>query len=221
MLAACGVGYGDEVIVPPFTFIATIESVLLAGALPVFAEIDETLCMSAEGIRAVCGPKTKAVLLVHMCGAAADLDGIMAVCKEKNVMLIEDTRPGPGRHLQGQAPRHLHGKMGSFSFDFFKINTCGEGGVIITDDHQLIKTPPNTSAITATTTSATTAAWSRTRSWAPTYRIGEINAAIGLAQARKLPYIISQQRKHKAIIQERLSQDPRPALPQAMRRCRR
>ena len=59
MLAACGVGYGDEVIVPPFTYIATIEAVLLCGALPVFAEIDDTLCMSAEGIRAVCGPKNE------------------------------------------------------------------------------------------------------------------------------------------------------------------
>ena len=59
MLAACGVGYGDEVIVPPFTYIATIEAVLLAGALPVFAEIDDTLCMSAEGIRTVLSPKTK------------------------------------------------------------------------------------------------------------------------------------------------------------------
>ena len=140
MLAACGVGYGDEVIVPPFTFVATIEAVLLAGALPVFAEIDETLCLSAAGIKAVCGPKTKAVLLVHMCGAAADIDGILAVCKEKNVMLIEDTAQALGATYKG---KHLglFGKMGSFSCDFFKITTCGEGGVITSNDEALIRPP--------------------------------------------------------------------------------
>ncbi|MBL0127885.1 MAG: DegT/DnrJ/EryC1/StrS family aminotransferase [Flavobacteriales bacterium] len=206
MLAACGVGYGDEVIVPPFTFIATIESVLMAGALPVFAEIDETLCMSAEGIRAVCGPKTKAVLLVHMCGASADLDGIMAVCSEKNVMLIEDTAQALGATYKG---KHLglYGKMGSFSFDFFKINTCGEGGVIITNEEALIKTAEYFSDHGHNHEG-------NNRGMEPhpimgsNFRMGEINAAIGLAQARKLPYIISQQRKHKSIIQERLSKIP-------------
>jgi 8-amino-3,8-dideoxy-alpha-D-manno-octulosonate transaminase len=89
-MAAAGLGYGDEVIVPPFTFIASIEAVLFAGALPVFAEIDENLCLSAEGIRKAITPKTKAVLLVHMCGAAADMDAIQAVCKEHQLILVED-----------------------------------------------------------------------------------------------------------------------------------
>lgn len=206
MLAACGVGYGDEVIVPPFTFIATIESVLLAGAIPVFAEIDETLCMSAEGIRAVCSPKTKAVLLVHMCGAAADLDGILAVCKEKHIMLIEDTAQALGATYKG---KHLglYGQMGSFSFDFFKINTCGEGGVVITNDDHLATTAEHFSDHGHSHEGDN-------RGMEPhyilgtNYRLGEINAAIGLAQARKLPYILQQQRKHKAIIQERLTKIP-------------
>jgi 8-amino-3,8-dideoxy-alpha-D-manno-octulosonate transaminase len=203
MLAACGVGYGDEVILPPFTFIATIESVLLAGAIPVFAEIDETLCMSAEGIRAVCGPKTKAVLLVHMCGAAADLDGILTVCKEKNVMLIEDTAQALGATYKG---KHLglYGKMGSFSFDFFKINTCGEGGIIISNDAELMSTAEHFSDH-GHSHEGDNRGMEPHYIMGTNYRMGEINAAIGLAQARKLPYIISQQRKHKAIIQERLS----------------
>ena len=67
-LASAGIGAGDEVIVPPFTFIASVEAVLFGGALPVFAEIDETLCLSAAGIKAAITPKTKAVLVVHMCG---------------------------------------------------------------------------------------------------------------------------------------------------------
>ena len=206
MLAACGVGYGDHVIVPPFTFIATIESVLLAGAIPVFAEIDETLCLSAEGIRNAITPKTKAVLLVHMCGAAADLDGIMAVCKEKNVMLIEDTAQALGATYKG---KHLglYGEMGSFSFDFFKINTCGEGGVVITNNHQRYTTAQHFSDHGHSHEGDN-------RGMEPhyilgtNYRIGEINAAIGLAQARKLPFIIAQQRKHKAIIQARLARIP-------------
>ncbi|MCC6937680.1 MAG: DegT/DnrJ/EryC1/StrS family aminotransferase [Flavobacteriales bacterium] len=206
MLAACGVGYGDEVVVPPFTFIATIESVLMAGALPVFAEIDETLCLSAEGIRAVCGPKTKAVLLVHMCGASADLDGIMAVCAEKKVMLIEDTAQALGATYKG---KHLglYGKMGSFSFDFFKINTCGEGGVIITNDSALIKTAEYFSDH-GHNHEGNNRGMEAHPIMGSNFRMGEINAAIGLAQARKLPYIISQQRKHKSIIQERLSKIP-------------
>lgn len=206
MLAACGVGHGDEVIVPPFTFIATIESVLLAGALPVFAEIDDTLCMSAEGIRAVCGPRTKAVLLVHMCGAAADLDGIMAVCKEKNVILIEDTAQALGATYRG---KHLglYGKMGSFSFDFFKINTCGEGGVIISNDRELIRT-----AEYFTDHGHSHEGDNRGMEAHPimgtNYRMGEINAAIGLAQARKLPMILEKQRRNKTIIEDRLGQIP-------------
>ncbi len=206
MLAACGVGYGDHVIVPPFTFVATIEAVLFAGAIPVFAEIDETLCLSAEGIRAAITPKTKAVLLVHMCGASADLDGILAVCKEKNVMLIEDTAQALGATYKG---KHLglFGKMGSFSYDFFKINTCGEGGVVITDDHQLWDTAQQF-ADHGHDHIGNNRGMEQHPIMGTNFRIGEINAAIGLAQTRKLPYILAQQRKHKAIIQERLSKIP-------------
>ncbi len=203
MLAACGVGYGDHVIVPPFTFIATIESVLFAGALPVFAEIDETLCLSAEGIRRALTPETKAVLLVHMCGAAADLDGIMAVCKEHNVMLIEDTAQALGATYKG---KHLglYGKMGSFSFDFFKINTCGEGGLIITDDQELIKSAEYLSDH-GHNHEGDNRGMEKHPIMGTNYRIGEINAAIGLAPARKLPMILEKQRHNKRTIQERLS----------------
>src|ERR1051325_2642159 len=89
-LAAAGVGAGDEVIVPPFTFIASIEAVLFIGALPVFAEIDETLCLSAEGLKRAITPKTKAVCLVHMCGGMADMDAIMPVIRDNNLILVED-----------------------------------------------------------------------------------------------------------------------------------
>jgi len=206
MLAACGVGYGDEVIVPPFTYIATIEAVMLAGALPVFAEIDDTLCMSAEGIRAVISPRTKAVLLVHMCGAAADLDGILALCKEKNIQLIEDSAQALGGSYKGKM-LGTFGRMGSFSYDFFKINTCGEGGVVITDDHQLWDTAQQF-ADHGHDHIGNNRGMEQHPIMGTNFRIGEINAAIGLAQTRKLPYILAQQRKHKAIIQARLARIP-------------
>src|SRR5512137_820348 len=90
-LAACGIGIGDEVIVPAFTFIAPVEAVLQAGAVPVFAEIDKTLCLSAESIEAVITPRTKAVVLVHMCGSMARIDRIAELCKKRGIILIEDT----------------------------------------------------------------------------------------------------------------------------------
>ena len=81
-LACCGIGYGDEVIVPPYTFIAPIEAVLVAGAIPVFAEIDETLCLSPEGIEKAITPRTKAVLLIQVFGSMGRMDEILAVCQK-------------------------------------------------------------------------------------------------------------------------------------------
>jgi len=76
-LAACGIGAGDEVILPPFTFVADLETVLFAGAVPVFAEIDETLCLDPTSVAKAVTPKTKAVLVVHMCGAMAKIDALL------------------------------------------------------------------------------------------------------------------------------------------------
>src|SRR5580700_10617911 len=100
-LATSGIGAGDEVIVPPFTFIASVEAVLFIGAIPVFAEIDETLCLSAEGIKKVVTAQTKGICLVHMCGTMADMDGIMAVAKEHNLILVEDAGQAFGASYKG------------------------------------------------------------------------------------------------------------------------
>ena len=87
-LAACGVGAGDEVIVPPFTFVADIEAVLWLGAIPVFAEIDETLCLSPAAVEAALTPRTRAVLVVHMCGSMARIAELAGVCQRRGVTLI-------------------------------------------------------------------------------------------------------------------------------------
>lgn len=203
-LAAAGVGAGDEVIVPPFTFIATIEAVLFVGALPVFAEIDETLCLSAEGIRKAMTPKTKAVCLVHMCGGMADMDPIMEVVKENNLILVEDAGQAFAASYKGTATG-LFGKAGSYSFDFFKIATAGEGGVLVTDDEETYNL----------------ADWysdhghnhqGNNRGMEPhpvlgiNFRIGELNAAVGLAQTRKVPQIREINRRYKKMLEEMLNQ---------------
>ncbi len=203
-LAASGVGAGDEVIVPPFTFIASVEAVLFVGATPVFAEIDETLDLSAEGIKAAITPKTKAVCLVHMCGGMADMDSIMAVVKEHNLILVEDAGQAFAASYKGTYTG-LFGTAGSYSFDFFKIATAGEGGIIVTNDEQVYK-----HADTYTDHGHNHEGTNRGMEPHPilgfNYRISELHAAVALAQTRKVPQIMAANRKNKALLVEILSQ---------------
>jgi 8-amino-3,8-dideoxy-alpha-D-manno-octulosonate transaminase len=202
-MAACGIGAGDEVIVPPFTYIATVEGALLSGAIPVFAEIDETLCLSHEGIKKAITPKTKAVILVHMCGSMAKIEEIVQICKEHNLLLIEDTAQALGASYKGKAAGTF-GQMGCFSFDFFKIITCGEGGAIITNDKNLYHLAEQFSDHGHDHIGD-----NRGMEQHPiigfNYRIGEINAAIGLAQIRKIDQILEHQRKNKKALHDTLA----------------
>ncbi len=204
IMAAAGIGHGDEVIVPPYTFVAPVEAAFLAGALPVFAEIDESLCLSPEGIEAAVTPNTKAVLLIHMCGAAADLEGILAVCKKHNLVLLEDCGQAMGASYKGKSVG-LHGVAGAFSFDYFKITTCGEGGMTITNDEAIYKNIDQVSDH-GHTHEGNNRGMEDHYIMGSNFRIGEINAAIGLAQMRKLPWILEQNRKHKKYIKVRLKQ---------------
>ncbi len=202
-LAAAGVGHGHEVIVPPFTFMATIEAVLYAGGLPVFAEIDENLCLSVEGIRKAITPKTKAVLLVHMCGAAADMDGITALCKEKNLILVEDAGQALGAFYKGKSVG-LFGTSGSFSLDFFKIATAGEGGLLITNDEQTYK-----DADCYSDHGHSHVGDARGMEPHPVlgfnFRISELHAAVGLAQMRKINMILKAKKANQNYLKEKLS----------------
>jgi 8-amino-3,8-dideoxy-alpha-D-manno-octulosonate transaminase len=203
-LAAAGIGAGDEVIVPPFTFIATIEAVLFIGALPVFAEIDETLCLSAEGIKKAITPKTKGICLVHMCGGMADMDSIMQVVNEHNLILVEDAGQAFAASYKGTSTG-LFGKAGSYSFDFFKIATAGEGGVLVTNDENTYNLADYYSDHGHSHVGAK-------RGMEPhpvlgfNYRIGELNAAVGVAQTRRVPQIRETNRKYKKMLVDMLSQ---------------
>lgn len=203
-LAAAGIGAGDEVIVPPFTFIATIEAVLFVGALPVFAEVDETLCLSAEGIKKAITPKTKGVCLVHMCGGMADMDSIMQVLNEHNLILVEDAGQAFAASYKGTSTG-LFGKAGSYSFDFFKIATAGEGGVLVTNDENTYNTADYYSDHGHSHVGA-----KRGMEQHPilgfNYRIGELNAAVGVAQTRRVPQIRETNRKYKKMLVDILSQ---------------
>lgn len=202
-LAAAGIGTGDEVIVPPFTYIATIEAVLFVGAIPVFAEIDETLCLSAAGIENAITKKTKAVCLVHMCGGMADMDSIMAIINDYNLVLVEDAGQAFAATYKGTATG-LFGTAGSYSFDFFKIATAGEGGVLVTNDEEVYKLADSYSDHGHDHVGS-----NRGMEQHPilgfNYRISELHAAVGVAQTRKVPHIKEVNRKHKQLLTEILS----------------
>ena len=195
-LAGCGIGFGDEVILPPFTFIAPVEAVLMAGAVPVFAEIDETLCLNPAAIEKVITPRTRAVMLVHMCGSMAQIDEIADLCKKHNLLLIEDTAQAIGATFRGRA-LGTFGKIAVFSFDFFKIITAGEGGAILTDDQSVYEIASQFSDHGHNHTGNNRGAEPHPL-LGTNYRISELHAAIGLAQFRKLPYILERQRANKS-----------------------
>ena len=203
-LAASGIGTGDEVIVPPFTFIASVEAVLFIGAVPVFAEIDETLCLSAEGIKNAITPKTKGICLVHMCGGMADMDGIMKVVNDHNLILVEDGGQAFAASYKGTSVG-LFGKAGSYSFDFFKIATAGEGGIFVTNDEETYKLADAYSDHGHSHVG-------NNRGMEPhhvlgfNYRISELHAAVALAQTRKVPQILKANRRIKYDMMDILSQ---------------
>ncbi|TAG18779.1 MAG: DegT/DnrJ/EryC1/StrS family aminotransferase [Cytophagia bacterium] len=205
-MVAAGIGAGDEVIVPPFTYIATIEAALMIGALPVFAEIDETLCLSAEGIRKAITPRTKGVCLVHMCGQMADMEAIMEVIHKHNLVLVEDAGQAMGASYKGVSTG-LWGKTGAYSYDFFKIATAGEGGVMVTNDEQAYKHADSYSDHGHDHIGS-----NRGMEQHPivgfNYRISELHAAVGLAQTRRVPYLVEKNNEHKKWLMSRLANVP-------------
>jgi 8-amino-3,8-dideoxy-alpha-D-manno-octulosonate transaminase len=205
-IACCGIGYGDEVIVPPYTFIAPIEAVLLAGAVPVFAEIDETLCLSPEGIENVITPRTKAVLLTQVFGSMARMDEILAVCEKHNLILIEDAAPALGGSYKGKMLGNF-GKMSAFSFDYYKIITAGEGGAVATNDDSLYEMAHRYSDHGHDHTGNVRGA-EQHPILGYNFRGSELGAAVVLAQLRKLPYMIGKQKAHQKVLKNVLLEFP-------------
>ena len=203
-LTALDVGPGDEVIVPAFDFIATYEAVLEAGAIPVMADIDDSLNLDPEDIEAKITPSTKCVIPVHMCGAAAEIDRIIAVAKRHNLSVLEDNAQACGGSYRGKK-LGTFADMGILSFDYYKTLTTGEGGMVLTNDKTLYDRSdwyhdhghdhnPNVGR------------GDEGRSILGfNFRMNEFQGAVGLAQLRKLDYMIDEQRKHKAALKAALS----------------
>jgi dTDP-4-amino-4,6-dideoxygalactose transaminase len=128
-----GLGPGDEVLIPAHTYMATATSVLAVGAIPVIVDIDETLTINPIALEDAIRPRTKAVVPVHMWGAACDMAAIMAIAERHNLIVIEDACQGVGGSYEGRKFGTI-GHVGAFSFNYFKNMTCGEGGGVALND---------------------------------------------------------------------------------------
>ncbi|HTM36614.1 MAG TPA: DegT/DnrJ/EryC1/StrS family aminotransferase [Terriglobales bacterium] len=137
LMAALGVGPGDEVIVPDFTFVATASAVLFAGALPVMVDVlPETCCIDPNLVEAAITRRTRAIIAVHMGGHPADLDRLGKIARAHSIALIEDSSHAHGSEWRGERIGTF-GSAGTFSFQASKLMTAGEGGIIITNDDEV------------------------------------------------------------------------------------
>ncbi|MFC7358457.1 DegT/DnrJ/EryC1/StrS family aminotransferase [Jejudonia soesokkakensis] len=203
-LAAAGIGAGDEVIMPTFTFVASFESIMMLGAVPVLVDIDDTLTLDPSAVEAAITSKTKCVMPVHMCGSMADLKALKTICDKHDLLLLEDACQAIGGTFEGK-PLGSYGDLGCFSFDYVKTITCGEGGGIITNNKQY--------AINADQFQDhghDHIGNDRGAETHPTlgynFRISELNAAVGLAQLDKLDSILSVQKENYMILRKALAQ---------------
>jgi 8-amino-3,8-dideoxy-alpha-D-manno-octulosonate transaminase len=204
-LAALGISPGDEVITQGFTFVATWETILDAGAIPVFAEIDHTLCLDPDDLIKRITPRTRAILPVHMCGSMARIREIAEVAEKYRIPVIEDTAQSCGGRSNSKALGSF-GKMGTFSFDSVKTLTTGEGGMVITDDEGLYIRASEYHDHGHDHDTRVPRGLEKRNFVGMNYRMMELQGALGLAQLRKLDrLILRRQRDNKARIREALS----------------
>jgi dTDP-4-amino-4,6-dideoxygalactose transaminase len=137
-MIALGLGPGDEVLIPSHTYMATATSVLTTGAIPVIVDVDESVTIDPKAIEAAIGPRTKAVVPVHMWGAACNMNAIMEIARRRNIWVIEDTCQGVGGSYEGRKLGSI-GHIGCFSFNYYKNMTAGEGGGVATNDDELAR----------------------------------------------------------------------------------
>jgi dTDP-4-amino-4,6-dideoxygalactose transaminase len=138
-LVACGVGHGDEVIVPAITFVATATSAMIAGATPVLVDVDpQTCCIDPDAVAAAITERTRAVVAVHLSGRACDMDALTSLCGERGIALVEDCAHSHGTRWRGRGTGTL-GDVGAFSFQQSKLMTAGEGGMVTTEDAELFE----------------------------------------------------------------------------------
>lgn len=205
-LAAAGIGAGDEVILPTFTFVASFEAVMMLGAIPILVDIDDTLSLCPKAVEAAITTKTKAIMVVHMCGGMGNIGQLQTICTNHNLLLLEDACQAIGG-TYNQKPLGSIGNLGCFSFDFVKTITCGEGGAVITNNNQYYI---NSDAYSdhghdhnGTDRGAETHPF-----LGYNFRISELHAAVGLAQIKRLPEFLEIQKKNYTILRNALAEIP-------------
>ena len=204
-LKAAGIGPGDKVIVPACTFVATAGAVVCAGAVPVFADVDESLNIDPKKIGDVCDKYTKALITVPLLGNPCQMDKILEECKKHDLIVIEDVAQSMGSALYDK-PMGTWGDIGIFSMQLNKIITTGEGGVVITDNDKLYERAVRyhdhgqfrkKEGMLSDDISNVLIGQN--------YRMSELTGAAALMQLEKLDPIISRIKEIKAIIKQELS----------------
>jgi len=208
-LIAVGVGPGDEVIVPSYTFFASVAAVVAARAVPVIAEVDKSLTMDAEDVERKITPRTKAILVVHMRGMPARMDRIMEIAQKHNLKVIEDVAQANGGSYKGKK-LGAFGDVGCFSLQYHKVITSGEGGIVTTDDDLYY--------IRAQAYHDVAACWRKDRFAPPefegeiffgiNFRMSELTGAVALAQFRKLDGIVAKMQQNRKRIKDRIKDIP-------------
>jgi len=197
-MAALGIGAGDEVIMPTFTFVASFEAIIAVGAIPVPVDVDETLTLDPKAVEAAITSRTKAVMPVHMCGSMAQMDELQAICTNHKLILLEDACQAIGASYKGKSVGTI-GDAGAFSFDFVKIITCAEGGAVITNNEAVYKKCDQYSDHGHDHEGR-----DRGADLHPylgyNFRISELHAAVGLAQVRRLNEFLTLQKRNHRII---------------------
>ena len=201
-LASAGVGAGDEVIMPTFTFVASFESILAIGAIPVLVDVDDTLTLDPAAVEKAISPKTKVIMPVHMCGSMADLKALKTICEKHGLLLLEDACQAIGGSFEGK-PLGSYGDLGCFSFDYVKTITCGEGGAIITNNKTYYENADHYSDHGHDHIGKDRGAESHPF-LGYNFRISELNAAVGCAQIQRLDEFIAIQKKNYTSIRKEL-----------------
>lgn len=209
-LASAGIGAGDEVIMPTFTFVASFEAIMLLGAIPVLVDVDDTLGLNPQAIEKAITPKTKAIMVVQMCGSMANMNAIQQIAQEHNLLVVEDACQAIGGTYNGK-PLGSIGDLGCFSFDFVKTITCGEGGAVVTNNKEYYLNADHYSDHGHDHIGNDRGA--ETHPFLGyNFRISELHAAVGLAQVKRLPEFLDIQRRYLNIFKETLSKIPEVTL---------
>ncbi len=230
-LIAARIGPGDEVLVPASTYVSTAFAPLYQGARPRFVDVDPaTACIDPAALQRALTPRTRAILVVHLCGVPCDMDAVNAFARERGLLVVEDAAQAHGSRYRGRSVGTL-GDIGCFSFGSTKSLVTGEGGLVLTDDDGLARRARL--AMSLAERSALGRPALDTQSWAPTdepeyemlgwnYRLGALQAAVGLAQLERLERIRELRARNARRLVERLEGLPEvlvQAAPQGSEPC--